>query len=225
MHHRLIAAMLSASSAGGGGGGGTLWDDEFNTGSALDTAGTRFASAKPWTKQNFGTSTDSVGSDQLTITTQASANLQDPRIATQAVPAGTAWKFRLSCQSLSTNANYNGLGMVLRESGTGKLLCYGLVRDAAVEQLQTRRQTGYTTWAANYNLIATSSPFYTDDLEIERSGSSLIFRRYESGAWFTRQTIAVTDDFTTEPDQIGLWANGPTSTSAVAVFNWWRRAS
>lgn len=225
----MLRVMLAASGGGGGGGGGgsSLWDDFFSTGSALDTAGTRFTSAKPWTKQNFGTSTESVSGGQLSITTQGSGNLQDPRIATESLSgAGSTWRFRCGLASLSTNANYNGLGMVLRESSSGKILCYGHVRDSGVEELQIRRQPGgYSSWTANYSGTSNSPPFYTAELEIENDGTNLIFRRLESGVWFTRTTVLLTADFTTAPDQIGVWANGPTSTPTTAVFDYWQRVA
>lgn len=207
--------------------GSSPWDDGFSTGSNIDTAGTRFAGAKPWTKQNWGTSSDSVSGGQLTITTQGSATLQDPRIITQSLSgAGSTWKFRVGFASLSTNANYNGLGIVARESSSGKLLCYGHVRDSNVEELQVRRlTTSYTGWASNYNLVANSNPFYVAELEIENDGTNLIFRRLESGVWFSRKTSLLTADFTTAPDEIGIWVNGPVSTSAVAVFDYWQRVS
>lgn len=225
----MMRVMLAASgTGGGGGGGGSLWDDFFSTGSNVDTAGIRFTSAKPWTKQNYGTSTDSVSGGQLAITTQGSANLQDPRIITESLSgAGSTWRFRCGVASLSTDANYNGIGMMLRESATGKILSYGFVMDASLRQLQIRRQPGgFSSWTGNYNLVATSfGSYYTGELEIENTGTNLIFRRLESGIWTQRQSILLTADFTTAPDQIGMWVNGPTSTSAVGVFDYWQRVA
>lgn len=209
------------------GNGSSLWDDPFSTGSSIDTAGTRFASAKPWTKQNFGTSTDSVSGGQLTIVTQGSGNLHDPRVATQSLSgAGSAWRFRLGIASLSTDANYNGLGMIVRESATAKMLCFGLCMDAGLRQVQIRISNAtYPDWDGNTGTVATSPPYYTGELEIELSGSNLIFRRLESGVWAIRATLAIATYFTTAPDQIGLWANGPVSTAATAVFDYWQKVA
>lgn len=46
----MMRVMLGAAGGGGGGGGvlPTIWDDNFDVGSAYDSAGTRFAGANPW---------------------------------------------------------------------------------------------------------------------------------------------------------------------------------
>lgn len=218
----IFRGLLTGAGGGGGGGGGTAYDDDFATGSSIDTTGARFAGANPWTKLNAGASTYAVTGGQLVLTPEEDGNFMNPRLAVQTPPAGD-WAFRTYCTSASA-ANYAGLGLVLRESGSGKLLCFGLGDDGGL-LYQVRRLTSYTGWFANYGSTAAANPSY---LEVARTGSNLIFRYSTDDVTYTTYiTVAQTTDFTTAPDQIGLWAQAKTvgGTTQVATFDrFWKAA-
>jgi hypothetical protein len=202
MHSRLIAMMLAASS-GGTGAGGTIWDDDFTTGATIDTAGTRFAGAKPWTISTLSGSTTptyAVTGGHLVITPQP--GFDDAALAYQGtLPAGD-WQFQAKVVSTVSDGNFSGAGLLLRESATGKMLLHGIARDFGVKY-QIRRLS--PSWGASYGGSAATQgvPQWFD---VARSGTNLVLRYSTDGSsWTTETTVAQTVDFTTAPDTVGLW--------------------
>ncbi|MGH8258784.1 MAG: hypothetical protein ACREUG_03740, partial [Steroidobacteraceae bacterium] len=72
----------------------TVWDDEFEFGSTLDTTGARRSGANPWTIVNTpGSSSQSIADGALNVLLKTSA--VGSFLATQPAPSSGAWAFEL----------------------------------------------------------------------------------------------------------------------------------
>jgi hypothetical protein len=204
MAHAIFRGLLGNSTGGGGGGSGSNGPDDYfdESGPSIDTAGTRYGGAYPWTLQNNTGGSTSVSGSALSITAPAVASFS-PMLATEAMDAGDgAWRTQVAMSGSS--ANYRGLGLALRESGTNKQLCFGLGTDSGAIRAQVRRMTDYTTWTSNYGGTGVSD--YNGYLEIIRDGTTLFFLTSEDESnWTELVRVAQTADFTTAPNQVGLW--------------------
>jgi hypothetical protein len=227
MHHRLAAMMLAASesSTPGGGSGTAPYEDNFDTGSTIDTAGTRYTGANPWTLYNDAGATVSVAAGQLSMTCPF-RGLMSPVLAVQTLGAGDgAWRCDFSIGQ--PGANYRGSGIVLRESATGKMLLHGFGSDgpimARVRRVPNPNNTTFTNWTANYG--GTSVTDLAGWCEVERVGAAWTFRYSEDGSSWTTLVgasgIVQTVDFTVAPDQIGLWVTAAVagSLASTAVYS------
>lgn len=215
---------------GGGGGGSTAWDDDFNVGASVDTAGTRFAGANPWTAFNHGASGCSFtqSGSILAADSGAADPGTNPRGYTQPFPVGDC-RFRIKFSPVGIITNFQAGGLLLRESSTGKMLlpCVGI--DGSLKA-QVRRMTSTTTWVANYNGGAAS--VVTQWIEVDRTGSTLTFSVTETAADGNDLTTALaaswasasqTTDFTTAPDQIGFFVNSSLVSSWAMDVDWFLR--
>jgi hypothetical protein len=187
-------------SGGGGGSGATIWDDNFDTGTSIDTTGSRFASAQPWTLLQPGTSSYAVSGGNLILTPQVGSGTY--RAATMPIASGD-WTFETKVVSTVSTGGFAGAYLVLHEEATGKMLHHGIGNDGGFKY-QVRRWLNLATWWANYGGTSATLgvPVW---LDASRSGSTLTFRYSTNGtAWTTLATVAQTDDFTTAPDRVGI---------------------
>lgn len=163
-------------------------NDEMD-GISLDTAGTRFASATPWTWLNQGATT-------LTFTQGASifANINDGLVHafTQPVVA-TPWVYEIKCRIYVTTAGGTGVGFAVRNSASSKLYNF----------LQANANTPFSCYAFDsptvFNSVLFSSIQYTNftaDLlgawqymRVANDGTTLTFSSSWSGYEGTFQTL------------------------------------
>lgn len=171
----------------------------------------RFSGAYPWTILNQRTGTANISSGKLNLFCAATSQNMDPILVVQAMDSGDgAWRAQTDMTTIS-NADYQGLGLALRESSTGKMLLFGYANNTGVKN-QVRRMpatggtTDFNTWSANYG--STGANDFTGYLEIIRDGSTLYFLTSEDESnWTELVRVAQTVDFTTAPNQVGLWTN------------------
>jgi hypothetical protein len=206
-------------------------DDEFD-GGALDTAGTRFSGATAWAWRNQGgaTWTQDSGYGILTGVGQTGSNL---RIVEQVVGAGP-WKYRCLLRSVkvASASNFSLAGMCVVNNGSGKVLGIykGYNGGVAIAADKWTNVTTYSTAlfaAVDLNAAhirhSMSDPIW---LEIETSGTNLIFRYSIDGVvWSTGATEALAT-FISSVDRIGLIAHNDTnSNQPIGVYGWWRRVA
>lgn len=218
---------LELITASGGGGGPITpdstpdtpdaMDDEFDTGSAIDTG--------LWTGFNTTDLANSVNDGALVLGISTPA--ENIRGYLQTLPVASSWRFRLKVTAdgvVRTNSSLAGI--VLRESGTGKLLVFGSGYSGG-DDLLIQRWTNVTTWGATLSTVSPvigteGIPYY---LDIELSGSNYLCRYSYSGAHFTSHaTVALTTPFTTAADEVGVFMyNNSASNNARGVFEFFRR--
>lgn len=202
-------------------------DDEFDTGTSIDTAGTRRVSAVAWSLLNSGGSfANSVNKGHLAIS-DTLAVVDNVRGVVQAV-TGT-WRYRAKLSGIvHPNSNYWNIGMIVRNTANSRFMTLAKTWDTSW-RLSVVQWSAFAT--ANSTLVITDiftsagrSFHLAMYLEIENNGTSLIFRYSDTGVdgtfiTFHTATIAT---YIAAVDQIGLHlsANGG---ACVGAFDWFRK--
>lgn len=226
MAHGIYRGLLQQAAGGGGGGCGVVLanvaDDNFDCGASVDTAGTRFSGATPWTVFNHRvipvvTSYTQSGGILSADPGSATANM-DPHGYTQPLPVGD-FTYVAKMKPLTMTGSFGGMGLLLRESATGKILAGTLIPiPGPIYGGEVRRMTSTTNWTASYNGVFGGGAAGTDHwVQVKRVGSTLTFRASTDGVSFTdiAAGTAQTADFTTAPDQIGIFVNQTGSGTAL----------
>lgn len=198
-------------------------DDEFDTGSSIDTAGTRFSGATAWTWVNQGSTTANVASGILTLSGGENSN---HRMVTQ--PVSGTWKYRckvLHAMHSIIGSDYVSGGMCVRASD-GKLLVFAYYMRETDCGFNFQRYSDPATFSANVKQLSTNSmfapPMY---FEVEFDGTDIIARMSRDGLNFSKFSSDPAASYVT-PDKIGLFVNSSHATSpAVISFDWFRRIS
>jgi hypothetical protein len=228
----IFRGLLTAAGGGGGGGGGggsglTPYDDNFDeSGSTIDTVGNRFTGANPWILYNIQSpfpATFTMSGGLLTMDSGGFGTNGDIRVAYQNSLPATTFRVRAKITPLNDPTPFPHAGIILREAATTKWICNGL----SGTTMEVRRGSGTNGWATNYTGGSVSSSTGTFWVEVERSGTNLIFRLTDNATdgndlttalGTTITTVAQTADFTTAPDQIGLDIMGASHTATVDWF-------
>lgn len=200
----------SSPGTAGGGPSGNGPDDEFDVGSTLDTAGTRYAGAYPWSPLNQRTGTFGVAGGQLTLSPAATVTNANPLYAMQALDSGDgAWrtKVAMSLTVPGPDMDFAGLGLALRESSTSKILCFGNAHHTT-RVAELRRFNAPDNWTATIATFTLPDNDLDGYLEIVRSGSTLKFLVSDDLIlWDQVTSLVQTTEFTTAPNEIGLWVS------------------
>ncbi len=198
-------------------------DDEFDTGSSIDTSGARRGGATAWAWNNQGGATASISNGKCTLTAPGSGSANHRQIE-QALPGGT-WKYRAKLSVQFKLANFCWVGMHARRSSNGKFT-----------GIFTGIGTAGNAAASNWNSVSSFSshiagpgilPFgYKGYVEIEYDGTDLIYRCSADGdpaSYFLLTTQAVASFLGAAPDFIGLTADSENSADALVICEWFRR--
>jgi hypothetical protein len=226
-------AFVEAAVAAGGGGSGTApltpdsepaspnaMDDEFDTGSTIDTG--------LWTANNATNLTNSVTGGALLLSITGANASVNQRGHYQALPGGASWEFETKVTVLGdADSNSFEAGIWLLESATGKILSLH-VGWSAGPLIWTSRWTNVTTFGATINTVTPAvtpvqNPYY---LRVELNGANYICKYSKTGhVWTTLSTVALTTPFTTAADRIGvkLYNDAAGNASAYGMFEHFRR--
>lgn len=212
-------------------------DDFFDVGTSIDTAGTRFSGATPWTWQNQGGAAAPIADGNAIVIVPGSAS-DDFRIIKQPVPASpTPWKYRTKISAVNAQAGgFTNLGLVAINGNTNGFMFFGIAYNGnyGMEISYWDNVTTFGGFIANLfnNLYFSSAPaiasfpFY---LEIESDGTNIIFRYSVSGAdntfvdMFSETIAAHLVDLT----HIGFAVNATPDPAydALMAADWFRRMS
>lgn len=213
-------------------------DDEFQAGSALDTAGARRVGALPWSWVNQGSATAVVDRGHLIMTAPPIATLQ-LRCVTQAV-SGASWKYRAKLSALDGwSTNFYMVGMVLRNAANSRLFSFHKVYSNGL-RLEGNRWTLPTIFSSTS--LPTTDVF--TDTAIGRSFrqplyfemeliSGIVNCRYSDvgadGTFITlgQESVAA---FLGSVTEVGLLVNsnyqvGGITTPVWGAWDWFRRVS
>lgn len=203
----------------------TPGDDNFDCGSSIDIAGTRFLGATPWVPFNLtGLATPIANAQASSLLTIAASTDTGLAIRGWMQDVGLSGDFRIRIKQTNTvigSYHLRSSGLFLREGATGHLLAVCLGKNGPFKS-QVRRMSGPATWGSSYNgatFATDTAPYW---LEVERVGSLLSARVTDDATDGDDLTTALgsadimsveqTVDFTTGPTQLGLYANGYTTT-------------
>ena len=159
----------------------------------------------------------------LVVTTGAAAGSGVLRGGYKALPAvGTDFSVVAKMQLSSTVNTYQGGGLVIYESATGK--SHSLLQFQTSNESQLRRQEINGTYNTDTKFAFAPSG-YDSWVKIERVGTNLIFSRSGDGKNFkTLESIAQTTYLTTAPDRIGpaVWLGHGTDIPSLTVSAWYQ---
>jgi hypothetical protein len=244
------AATLTISGGGGGGGSsnsnmtpdthpatptgvGLGPNDEFETGTAIDTAGTRYSGANAWIPFNITTDSTTVNAGSLTFLPALTGSLSLSGFV-QPVPAGS-WTYTAKISTYLANGS-SLLGLVLATSAgaTGNLYSFNL-NQVLVEVQSFSNATSFVGTLNGYNNattnVGTPGPgptTYPIYMRISFDGTNLVFSYSLTGISFVPVVTVAASAFLGTPGLIGfagsLRAAGASNQGTV-ISDWFRRTA
>ena len=212
----------------------TAWDDEFEFGSTLDTTGARRSGANAWSWLNQSTATASVGQGALTVTAPALSG-DNWRIVMQTVPASGAWKFRAKLGSTAAISaqNFENSGLILYNSGNGKLVTFGPAYNSGGSQaaiyayrFPSVSGSGTNVFAGAPSNVNFALPMY---LEVDWDGSANLTFWYSMNGYdgmmqkLYSETLA---SYLGALTHIGLGVESNNASQAAVLYcDWFRRTA
>ena len=175
---------------------GTIWDDEFDVGSVIDTTGSRFSGANPWTlfgNAVAGQYTASVAGGNLSLSGNVGFTFTAAPVFLQTAPS-YPWTMTIKASAFNVFQG-QAVGMIVYNSGNNRTDLCGFLNDATsnncfyVQNGTLTSGGGYVgntlyfrggTWPATSNNMATPGFTYGYDsfpqyLRIRSDGTSLFF--------------------------------------------------
>lgn len=226
------AATLTISGGGGGGSENVTPDSHPASADAMDDEfeGTSLDAKWTWYHQNTASVAFEAGAVKFTATINAS---EDVGMIGQPLPGGGAWRFRAKLSAL-TQASVNNAGLYLHETGTGKILQFGLLDLSGTGTIWVETASSFTgsgsiatsgaalLWPLGLNYPSTPAYF-----EIELASGTLHFRLSNTGydgTFVEFYSVAQTTPFTTAPNVIGLGGYSFNGSTPVRLYcDWFRR--
>ena len=237
--------ITAAANGSGGGGGSSLFNvtpdvhpanptstsgntDEFESGTAIDTAGTRYVGAVPWAVigPNTGFLNSAVANGSVTIGNTSTGSVNTSAVYGQAI-ASPSSPWTLVCKLTDFNqgvsAIFAGICVVDATSGAGYFM--GFFTGESGEILINSQ----TSWAAGNTVGKFSSAFlpYTGAaayLKINFDGTNLNFFTSLSGIrWAAVFSVAAATLIGGPPDTFGIYSGGTTSSPQAISFDFFRR--
>jgi hypothetical protein len=181
---------ITGAASGSGGYGGainitadvhpaipTIYDDEFEFGSAIDTSGSRFTGANSWTAFNATGYSTVVAQGSLVLTSPTSGS---SLVGGYSQPiSGSTWSYtaKVSMRSLATGTTVSGGLFIATASGTSGKIINFFMTSAAADGIAVQHLTNATTLSTNALLTGTLPvmggawiPFY---MQISYDGTNL----------------------------------------------------
>lgn len=140
------------------------------------------------------------------------------RMQVTSIPAAP-YSFVIGFKSDNIDTNYCGTGLVLRESGTGKIITFNRMNNTS-PCFQIYKYTNPTTGSAQYFLANQQTGFAEIYMRVRDDGINRYFDLSVDGVFFWLLFSVSNTDFCT-PDQIGFFANSNhvTNHPCITVFH------
>jgi len=196
----------------------TVWDDEFEFGSSIDTTGARFAGANAWVLINNGGATPVTSLVQLgglaNISVNGSSN--SGIFFSQAVPA-TPWEFTWKFFAAAGFAIYNSStykGYYWGWNGTN-LQLQSETRNASNNTYSFNATTATQTWSGIV-------PVY---MKVKNDGTNLIFSYSAGGLQYTVLATVALSAWVGSVTHIAIIGNGGVNIVSAHQMDWFRRTA
>lgn len=206
-------------------------NDEFE-GASLDTAGTRFTGALPWTAFNMtGSSSATLNNGSLVGVTDGTSGSLHSIIQ---AASGSAWRYRAKFNAGYTTTA-SSAGFAARESSSGKSFLIGLlINTGASPNVWLSYFTNDTTFNSFTGLVAYASAYdtflnwFVEDLwhEIELQSGTLFYRISRTGVdgtFIQVGSVGLVAAGISALDGIGLGWFGGASSELILCCDWFRR--
>jgi hypothetical protein len=213
-------------------------NDEFETGSSIDTGGSRYSGATPWSPFNLGTGSTAIADGSLLFTPTVGAGVNYSGY-TQPLPASGPWTYtaRISVSG-STSNNLGGMLLATSTGPSSHLYLYGVSLTGAAGAVLAQRATNSTTFSANEGTGTTTgsssgagSPVANSAIfqyyQISLSGTTLTFSISSSGVPGSFGTVFSEAATAWLPNQslIGIGAENQSNGNLIVICDWFRRTA
>lgn len=201
-------------------------DDEFDSGSSIDTTGARRASSVSWdVSLSNSTTTFAVAKHRLVVATPAVGGGNNLRTARQAIVGASTWRYEAPVTIVTGGIGTNHFGgMILRESATGKIVVLWVsAGNAQVGVYYFNSVSSFNTSAVGpYNAHQ-----FSQYLAIECDGTNYIYEVSRNGKGWERILITTKSNFfTTAADEIGFGCDANNgSVGCVMESEWFRQVA
>jgi hypothetical protein len=242
---KATAAQIAALSGGSGGSGGnvtpdthpsspTIYDDEFEYGSSIDTTGARRSGASPWSAFNASTIlVNSVGQGSLVL---AATGGGSPNIAGYSQPvSGSTWEYRCKMFKGSSNSytDENGMFLAGTAGASGPMVylmsyeqssIYGQTYSNATTYSGAIGSTAMNVGQVYFNWIYLKMTFDGTNLSLYMSVTGI------DGTWqLVGSPTAISLYGMTAPYVVGLAVSNQTYATNTALinstFDWFRKTA
>jgi hypothetical protein len=202
----------------------TIYDDEFEVGTSIDTAGTRFSGASPWTWTNQGTASTTVSEGSLTLTGQNVSGISH-NILSQPI-AGATWSY--TCKMAASNVGGASEAGMLVMNSSGAFITFDIFPSSGpaflIQNFNSPTSFGGSTYVSSGNVPGGGAYMSAGYLQLVFDGTTLFFNFSPSGVPGTFVTVfsQAAATFLGTPTRIGLNIDS-TGTNLVAAFDWFRK--
>lgn len=207
-------------------------DDEFEVGSSIDTAGTRFGGATAWTAFSLSTGSTKVRQGSLVFLPALTAGRN---CGGYTHPVSGSWGYTVKFTN-AVNAGNTLLGMfVATASGaTGPILLFGFNGTTLVVQRLTNSSTFSANQLATVNAITSeltsvAAQYRWYYLRVTYDGTNLQFFISASGIedTFVQVYTETSAAFLGAPAFIGIGGDGETAATPqpLGIYDWFRKTS
>jgi hypothetical protein len=195
-------------------------NDEFETGSTIDTAGTRYAGATGWAWLQQNSSSIVIGADGAAQFIPQLVGSNTVNAVVQPL-SGSSWAYRTRAAVLVPSANHYAGPIFLYESSSGKIATLGVFNDGTASGKlivstgtlatgltavpSTQLASDFIPVGVSASLLAPGLPVYFGvNLISGTLNYSVSQTAYPGSGIQTIYSIAMTSQFTTAPDRIGM---------------------
>lgn len=199
-----------------GGGGGSSGFSLF--GLSLPASAPPSQSTLTWVNQGSATASDSYGGIFMSAPGSSSVNL---RCLAKSTPA-TPYSFTIAALLDMYGANYGSIGIVLRDSATGKLITFtaggysGGFTNGGVSYYSSP-----TLWNSNASTVG-GVPYPWTFLRVTDNGTTFTFALSSNGQDFTNVVYSASRTaWLANPNQIGIFVDSENSKPITGLFLYW----
>ncbi len=186
-------------------------NDEFETGTTIDTAGTRYAGATPWTAFNLGATTAAIGTGWLVLTPNSAgaSGYTQPTV-------GATWEYTCQIDNSSNTGNVTGLFIATAAGAAGPMMILLLLGTS----IYVQERSNASTFAGNPAGPATG--LNVEYFRIGYDGTNINFSYTKNRIWTPLLSQLPATFMGSVPTLIGLCAD---AASGVTTFDWFRQTA
>lgn len=206
----------------------TIYDDEFEFGSVIDTTGARSAGASPWTAFNLSTATSAVSQGALVLNP---VNSGGNTLNGYSQPiAGATWQYDIKCSGNFSSPS-TGFGMYLATAlgAAGKMLYLSCAVNNSVSSINFQQYTNATTFSSTVAGVNINSALGVwRYLRVAYNGTNIIFSHSPTGHNGSYVTLATTAPGTflgSVPTLWGICANLQNTIQSQVIYDWVRKTA